>query len=388
MFAVSASLFLLCACGSPGAPASDLTVARISVIGNGQRGFAGGQLPNPIEVQLVNSNSRAVSVRRLVRFSIVDGGGSLSDTSVTTNDRGYAAVTWSLGPTSGPQHLTVKLADAPEIAEQSVVAHAVSLDDAELVVIAGATSGNIGLVLRTDDAVRTYTLTWPDTILRLLPRSSAGTWEEVTAFTVGHPPVAVVRPWTDLVDTIHIAFQAPIQVPFVIWLTTDFDTTAVRAQHDLQWLDWQWRIQMTGLRVGQVRIDSAPDFSFNCGETTSPYYDATAINVFYTKNPSPFACDARVIRMHATHPLTFTDPYRFVMAHEVGHTLSLDHATDSLNVMWPQARPGAKLTTGQIYNMHFSDWGALNSVLGRRPPGTRNCRVTALFCPAQTFAEW
>ena len=365
-----------------------MVVAGFTVIGSGQRAFVGEQLPYPIGVQLVDSSSRAVSARRQVRFSIVDGGGSVSDTSVTTNERGYAYVVWLLGLTTGPQHLTVSLADAPGVAEQRVTGHAISLDVAERIVITGATAGNIGLLVRTDEVVRTYTLTWPDTILRLLPRSSEGTWEEITAFTVGHPPVAIIRPWTDLVDTVRVEFKAPIQVPFVIWLTTDFDTTAVRARHDLQWLDWQWRNQMTGLRVGQVRIDSAPGFSFNCGQSTEPYYDPTAINVFYTTNPSPFACDARVIRMHATHPLTFADGYQFVMAHEVGHTLSLIHATDPLNVMWPQSPHQAKLTTGQIYHMHFHDWGALNSVLGRRAPGTRNCNLGASYCPGQTFSEW
>src|SRR5262249_37636014 len=148
--------------------------------------------------------------------------------------------------------LSVQLLDTPASSTEAVTAQALPLDAADLILIRGVTSGTVGVLVRKGDGNEQHTLTWPDSVVRLLPRTSDGSWEEVAAFTVGHPPVSVLRPWTDAVDTVRITFGAPIEVPFTIWTTYDFDTTAARARHDLASTDQFWRSHMTGLRVGRV----------------------------------------------------------------------------------------------------------------------------------------
>jgi hypothetical protein len=189
---------------------------------------------------------------------------------------------------------------------------------------------------------------------------------------------------------VRLAFQSPIAVPFAIWITNDFDTTAARARHDLNALDAFWRSNMTGLRVGNVRIENAPGLLFECGGDTRGYFDGAVINVYYMDyRDAPEACDARIIRMHANNPVSFSEQYKLLLAHEVGHTLSLNHLSSSSNVMWPQSPVGSGLTTGQIFWMHFDYWGALNTVVGVHPVAERNCNaVFGARCPAQTFSAW
>ena len=59
-----------------------------------------------------------------------------------------------------------------------VFATAVPPSDADLIVVRGATPGQINVVMNQDDIVSTYQLVWPDTVMRLLPRQRVGNWEE------------------------------------------------------------------------------------------------------------------------------------------------------------------------------------------------------------------
>jgi hypothetical protein len=396
VLAVLVALDAMTACGGGSdAPTKSPSLNAISSLGiriqgSGQRGFVGELLADAVSAQVVDSSSRPVIGRRRIRLLVVEGGGSVSDTVVFSNESGLASVSWRLGKTAGQQQLAASLADPPLSAEQPIFATALSLESADVILVSGATAGIIGVLVRKDAGRVAYTLTWPDTVLRLLPRSAEGTSEEVTAFTVGHPPVTVLQPWTSGVDTVRVAFRLPIEVPLTIWIAYDFDTTAARARHDLAALDGFWRAQMIGLRVGRVRVDSAPNLLFECGGDTRGYFDRAAINVYYMKyGAPPEACDAHIIRMHATNPASFLDDYALILAHEVGHALSLDHVSDPGNIMWPQSPPGHALRTGQIYWMHFHDWGALNSIIGVHPVGERNCHVQLVSqCPAQTFSVW
>jgi hypothetical protein len=379
------------ACGSDDSPTNpplDGPPLRFSVSGDGQLGFVGERLSDVISVQIVDSAFRIVPGRRLIRFSVVQGGGSVSDTLLLSDESGVATVSWVLGPNTGQQQLALRFVDAPSNGDARVVAQALPLDSADVILVTGATSGTIGLLVRRNEAASPYTLVSPDSVLRLLPRSAEG-FEEVAAFTVGHPPVSILQPWTPGVDTVRIAFQSAISVPLTVWITQDFDTTIARARHDLAALDLFWRSHMTGLRVGQVRIDSAPGLTFLCGESTGGYFDGGSINIYYTDFQSPVTCDARIVRMHRNNPLSFSEGSMFILAHEVGHAMSLAHVADPTNVMWPQPPTGFGLTTGQIYWMHFHFWGALNSVLNVHPTSERNCNVALIaHCPAQTLAVW
>lgn len=383
------------ACGAPDAtkpPSGEVGALRIQIEGSGQRAFAGQTLDQPIVAEVVDSLLRAVPGQRRVRVSVVAGGGLVSDTALLSDENGRAAVNWTLGKSAGTQELAMSLPDSPTSGEQRAQAVAVSVDAADVVLMTGATSGSIGVLVRQDDGVVPHTLVWPDTILRLLPRTAQGTWEEVTAFTTGHPPVSVLHPWTDAVDTVRLAFSAPIEVPFTIWITHDFDTTAARARHDLDALDTFWRSHMIGLRVGRVRVDSAPNLLFICNQGTPASYDAATINVYYMDyRGNPDTCSAHIIRMAGNNPQSFADEYSLILAHEVGHAMALNHVSETRNVMYPgpDPPPGSGLTTGQIYWMHFDAAGALNSIVGVHPAAERNCQLPLfVHCPPQTFAVW
>ena len=393
LFAATTGLSACSGADAPGIPTAPGATSALTVRidGTGQRGFVGQTLTDPIGVQVVDSAAHAVKGQRRIRISVSDGGGSVSDTVVLSDDHGHAAVWWALGQALGTQHLAVSLPDAPSSREQLALAQALGLDAADLVVMSGATSGTIGVLIRQDDGIVPYTLTWPDTVLRLLPRTAQGTWEEVTVFTVGHPPVSVLHPWTDGVDTVRVAFRSPIAVPVTVWIATDFDTTAARARFELAGVDRFWASHMVGLRVGRTRIESAPNLLFTCGGDTRGYFDNTAINVYYIDySGGPEACDAHIIRMSTRNALAFAPDHELVLAHEMGHAMSLDHIGDQDNVMWPGAVPvGNGLRTGQIYWMHFHYWGSLNTVVGVHPVAERNCNITVIaHCPPQTLAVW
>ena len=70
------------------------------VSGNNQRGDPGTELADPLVVEVLDEDGDVVS-GVAVTFSVTDGGGSLSDTSVDTNSRGRAQTTLTLGDSPG-----------------------------------------------------------------------------------------------------------------------------------------------------------------------------------------------------------------------------------------------------------------------------------------------
>jgi hypothetical protein len=396
---------MLGACGSatdvsvPPTPAAAFRTAAIS--GTSQRAFAGETLAEPVVVQ-VDSGGRPVAAGRRVRFSIAIGGGSVSETIVATNAEGRAAVTWRLGNLVGVQELNASLADDPSATPTSIIATGVSPSAADLVVVRGATpGGTVRLLVREESSSLSYTLTWPDTVLRLLPHeptnvgpASAPAWQEVTAFSLGHAPATAPHPWTSDADTVELTLRAPIAVPFTVWVTHDFDTTAVRARYELANLDVFWRSNMTGLRVGTVRIENVPELvgTLELCSDERRRFDQTAMNVYYMNTMidgrAAITCDATTVIMGMTTIWSFSTVYAYLLAHEVGHALSLNHVPDAANHMNGSPGIGSRITTGQIYRMHFHYWGTLNSVLKVHPVGERNCNLPISRCPAETFEGW
>ena len=78
----------------------------LSIIsGNAQSDTVGQLLTEPLVVRAEDQGGTAVSAVS-VSFSISQSGGSLSETSVTTDSDGEASTTWTLGTTSGTQNVT------------------------------------------------------------------------------------------------------------------------------------------------------------------------------------------------------------------------------------------------------------------------------------------
>lgn len=104
------------------APAISFTVMAVPENANGiavasgddQTGAAGSKLGQPLVVQVTDAFGNPISGVR-IDWS-VEGGGSVSDASTTTDDSGLASVERTLGPTAGPQSTlasSVGLAGSP-----------------------------------------------------------------------------------------------------------------------------------------------------------------------------------------------------------------------------------------------------------------------------------
>ena len=79
------------------------TLDRIS--GNSQTAVVSTALPNPFVVEVQDQNGDTLS-GITVTFAVTGGGGSLSDTSVTTGSTGRASTTLTLGSTAGTNTVT------------------------------------------------------------------------------------------------------------------------------------------------------------------------------------------------------------------------------------------------------------------------------------------
>ncbi|HET8650538.1 MAG TPA: Ig-like domain-containing protein, partial [Gemmatimonadales bacterium] len=95
---------LLASCGGGGdggggtGPSDANTLERLT--GDKQTGIAGQALPAPLVVRVHDKSGSAVSGVS-VSFAVAAGGGSLSNSSATTDANGQASVTLTLGPAAG-----------------------------------------------------------------------------------------------------------------------------------------------------------------------------------------------------------------------------------------------------------------------------------------------
>lgn len=96
---------LLLSCGDGGTdPSKQIDVTIIS--GDEQSAAVGGTLPQDLVVRSSDVDGNAVGNVDLL-FSVVQGGGSLGTTAVTTDAQGTASSTWTLGLQEGTQQVEV-----------------------------------------------------------------------------------------------------------------------------------------------------------------------------------------------------------------------------------------------------------------------------------------
>ena len=77
------------------------------VSGQSQKAAAGARLPKPVVVKAIDSAGNAVPGAKI---TIAARGGEVEDTVVTTGADGRASLRWTLGPKTGEQQLTLRLA--------------------------------------------------------------------------------------------------------------------------------------------------------------------------------------------------------------------------------------------------------------------------------------
>ena len=88
------------ATGTAGPPAS-----MVKVSGDGQSGLVAAVLPESLVVRVLDGNGVGVP-GVTVQWAIGIGGGSVSPSSVTSDNNGRAAVAWTLGTAAGPNQVT------------------------------------------------------------------------------------------------------------------------------------------------------------------------------------------------------------------------------------------------------------------------------------------
>jgi hypothetical protein len=107
--AAAAALLALAAC-SGDSTGSGATPAQLDIVaGDVQTATAGTALAQPLRVRALDAAGNPVSGTP-VRFRVVSGGGTLSDSLPRTDAQGFAQATWTLGPVAGD---TQRVAVAP-----------------------------------------------------------------------------------------------------------------------------------------------------------------------------------------------------------------------------------------------------------------------------------
>jgi hypothetical protein len=85
--------------------------------GDGQYSKKGTELPEPLAVKVqYHDNSDAAGF--VVRFTVLEGGGTLSRTTSTTDGRGIASTTYTLGPDVGTNRIRAQLTGESNISEE------------------------------------------------------------------------------------------------------------------------------------------------------------------------------------------------------------------------------------------------------------------------------
>lgn len=109
LFSVSLTALTTMACGSsnsPTLPSPTPVGSSIQIVsGNNQAGTIGTALADPLVVQVNDENGRPVP-NVAVPWQVIDGGGTVSHDTTTTDASGRSQVTWTLGGTAGTGDVT------------------------------------------------------------------------------------------------------------------------------------------------------------------------------------------------------------------------------------------------------------------------------------------
>src|SRR5688500_16695936 len=92
-------------CGGDDGPSGTTRPATIQMLsGNNQEAVAGADVPNPLMVEVLDSRGNPVGGQR-VEWTVVEGGGSVTPTTSTTNASGEARSFLRVGQTPGNQRV-------------------------------------------------------------------------------------------------------------------------------------------------------------------------------------------------------------------------------------------------------------------------------------------
>lgn len=327
----------------------------------------GWQLELPVTVVARDASGRVLS-GATVQFDALPGSGRASPASVETDADGMATTRWVLGVSaSGAQTLTA--GSGSGIIEVHATALAPSEGDA--LVVHGALGPLRGVVLTApkNTLESPMAVTPSDTVMALPPVNSPG--RAVVVFGHDNRPALVVPAWTPGPDTVHVDLEPPSEIE--IAFTVVDGTYAVRVpelQSQVQRMDEIWHDAGVGVTVGSVSFADAtasgPMDRFSPGFCTSSIYlDRVEVEVLTSIDLGVYwgySCPTG--RMFITGPNLSDSRGLYVLAHEMGHILSLGHTETGL--MRPD---GAEryLTLGEAFLMNFNAFSGLNTIFDAMP---------------------
>jgi hypothetical protein len=101
--------------------ATAITVAS----GNGQVGLVGQPLAQPIVVHVTDQNGASIA-NAAVNLTVLFGGGSVSASNSLTDANGNVSITWTMGPTPGPDSLRAAISNGASVTI-TATAHSVQI---------------------------------------------------------------------------------------------------------------------------------------------------------------------------------------------------------------------------------------------------------------------
>jgi hypothetical protein len=373
----------LAACGDS-APTAPETLTLSIAAGDGQQGLVGWRLRTTLVVRVLDSGGLP-SQGVVVEF-LPEDGGVVSATRVRTDAFGAARTTWALGP--GPAGVRLLRASIQDGATSlALQATAIGVDEADVVVVHGALGPLVGIAVAREgmsgiEMVGAFSTV--DTVIPVPPAD--GPDAAVVVFGSANRPLRATPQWTPGVDTAHVTLEPPVLVDI------DFDVrvgpyATRRSIMEQQLADTQsvWDEQGLGLRLGSVTFadNTAPggeDHRSSSG-LCPPFAPQGAIIVTLVSSIdngtyTGWGCWSGHIFLGLG-----TDRFPFLLAHELGHTFTLEHT--AAGMMQPSP-PGREVREGEVYRAHFDVQSSLNHIFASQPQAQlRSCWQSGLCLPEE-----
>lgn len=352
----------------PEAPDVTLTVTA----GAEGVGLEGELLPGWVRVRAVDGAGRRLPGVR-VSTRVVSGGGEVLHAGQVTDASGLVSLRWRLGG-AGPQSLVLA---TPDGAEVEVRATALPLAEADVIVVRGSTAPLRGVLLThtegdlqiIDERVA------PDTLIRLPPVGSGGA--EVLVFPGRERLLHRTPVWTPRPDTVHLWLEPalPVRITLRI-LDGGFERVRAEAEEQLALTQAAWDAAGMGIRLDEViwedHTGAGEGFEVRSTGLCSGLLPGASLRVSIVTSIDGgglggFGCN---FSGHAYLGERWVS-WPYLLAHELGHTFSLPHATAGM--MEPRS-PSSGLRDGEVYRAHFATTSALNTIFGaQRPDEQRAC---------------